>query len=48
MCDINQNFPSAPHQLHNRYSPIRNSTSTYLSPTTYGNLNLRLSDHHRL
>lgn len=29
MCDINQNFPSAPHQLHNRYSPIRNSTSAH-------------------
>ncbi|KAH6639830.1 tethering factor for nuclear proteasome STS1 [Boeremia exigua] len=27
MCDINQNFPSAPHQLHNRYSPVRNILS---------------------
>ncbi|UPX16791.1 Tethering factor for nuclear proteasome sts1, variant 2 [Ascochyta rabiei] len=27
MCDINQSFPSAPHQLHNRYSPIRNILS---------------------
>lgn len=26
MCDINQNFPSAPHHLHSRYSPIRNGT----------------------
>ena len=39
MCDINQNFPSAPHQLHNSYSPIRNSTSAH----DQNNYNL----HHR-
>jgi hypothetical protein len=30
MCDINQNFPSAPHLLNNRFSPIRNGMSASL------------------